>query len=313
MKGRAFPIVAALSGFLALAACGERAGAPAPVLHFGTRPDSVSGAVMVQEGDNLWQVAKRYRLPLRDIIDLNGMSPPYALRAGQRVRLPPPLEHRVGARDTLYGIARIYGVPVSQLVRTNGLKSPYRLLIGQTVRIPSSHARQEKILFAQQSSPSPTRREVTVFSAPLSPPPEAARRNIPPVMTTMQPSSRPGFVWPVRGKVISSYGPKDGGLYNEGINIAAPRGTPVASAADGTVVYVGNDLGSYGNLVLIRHSGGMVSAYAHLASVSVSKGSNVRRGQTLGTVGSTGTVSNAQLHFEIRRGTETLDPLRFLG
>ncbi len=324
MRARIFLISTALSAFLGLAACVERVGAPAPVLHLGVHPDSISGAVMVQEGDNLWRVAQRYRLPLRDIIDLNNMTPPYALRTGQRLRLPPPLEHKVGERDTLYGIARIYGVPVSQLVRNNGLKQPYTLKIGQVVRIPSSRLRQEqqpvkrvaKASAAERgalSSASPSSRKEDIAVSPVLSLREASGQNAPQAVTTLRESARPGFVWPVRGKVISSYGAKAGGLYNEGINIAAPRGTPVASAADGVVAYVGNDLASYGNLVLIRHGGGIVSAYAHMDSVTVSKGSRIYKGQTIGTVGTSGTVSNAQLHFEIRKGTETLDPLQFLG
>ena len=93
----------------------------------------------------------------------------------------------------------------------------------------------------------------------------------------------------------------------------APRGTPVLAAADGTVVYVGDKLQSYGNLVLIRHTGGMVTAYAHLNSVNVRQGAMVRRGQAIGAVGSTGTVANAQLHFEVRKGKDTLDPKSYLG
>lgn len=325
MRARIFLISTALSAFLGLAACVERVGEPAPVLHLGVHPDSVSGAVMVQEGDNLWRVAQRYRLPLRDIIDLNNMTPPYALRTGQRVRLPPPLEHKVGERDTLYGIARIYGVPVSQLVRNNRLKQPYTLKIGQVVRIPSSRLRQEQQPVKRAakaptaaarrslSSAAPSSRKEDIAVSPVLSPRGASGRNAQQAVTTLRESSRPGFVWPVRGKVISSYGAKAGGLYNEGINIAAPRGTPVASAADGVVAYVGNDLASYGNLVLIRHGGGIVSAYAHMGSVTVSKGSRIYKGQTIGTVGTSGTVSNAQVHFEIRKGTETLDPLQFLG
>ena len=141
---------------------------------------------------------------------------------------------------------------------------------------------------------------------------------MPPVIAAapppLMPSSPPGsFLWPVRGKVVSGYGAKADGLFNDGINVAAPHGTPVAAAADGTVAYVGDALGSYGNLVLVRHGGGMVTAYAHLATVGVKRGSLVRRGQTIGTVGSTGSADTAQLHFEIRRGTETLDPRRHLG
>jgi murein DD-endopeptidase MepM/ murein hydrolase activator NlpD len=120
------------------------------------------------------------------------------------------------------------------------------------------------------------------------------------------------LAWPVRGRVISGYGPKDGGTYNDGINIAAPRGTPVAAAGDGTVAYVGHSLESYGNLVLIRHGGGVVTAYAHLGAVRVKQGMIVKKGQLIGAVGATGAVTAAQLHFEVRRGGEPINPAQYL-
>ena len=126
------------------------------------------------------------------------------------------------------------------------------------------------------------------------------------------PSRSAEFDWPVRGKIISAYGPKEGGLYNDGINIAAPKGAPVKSAGDGIVAYVGNDLKTYGNLVLIRHDNGMMTAYAHLGAIKVKKNMSVRRGQTVGSVGSTGTVKASQLHLEIRQGSKTYDPQKYL-
>lgn len=320
-----------------------RATGPAPVTMLGTRLDSPAGAVMVQQNDTLWSLSQRYRLPLRDIIDLNGLSPPYALSTGQRILLPAPTEHKVGRHDTLTRLARMYQVPVASLVKANNLRSPYHIATGQVIRIPASKAAQtarrndaaeaERVVSAGLSSgieaeALPPPRPQAVSAEPLTP---SAQRSKPqqqpvqpapqatlmtqakPVATTIAPSARPDFVWPLRGKVVSGYGPKEGGLYNDGINIAAPRGTPVAAAAEGTVVYVGDQLGSYGNLVLIRHSGGMVTAYAHMGSVAVSKGDRVRKGQPIGTVGSSGTVSSAQLHFEVRKGARTMDPEKFLG
>jgi murein DD-endopeptidase MepM/ murein hydrolase activator NlpD len=121
------------------------------------------------------------------------------------------------------------------------------------------------------------------------------------------------FIWPIHGRIISAYGSKTGGLYNDGINIAAPEGTSVAASADGIVAYVGSALGSYGNLVLIRHGGGVITAYAHLGAVRVHQGMRIRKGQEIGAVGATGDVTSAQLHFEIRRGGEAVDPARYLG
>jgi murein DD-endopeptidase MepM/ murein hydrolase activator NlpD len=121
------------------------------------------------------------------------------------------------------------------------------------------------------------------------------------------------FAWPVQGKVIGAFGSSTDGTKNDGINIAAPSGAPVVAAADGVVAYAGNELRGFGNMILIRHDGGYVTAYAHNASLLVKKGDKVKRGQTIARVGATGAVFGPQLHFEIRKGTQPVDPMTFLG
>jgi murein DD-endopeptidase MepM/ murein hydrolase activator NlpD len=121
------------------------------------------------------------------------------------------------------------------------------------------------------------------------------------------------FVWPVQGKVIGAFGSSKDGMKNDGINIAAPSGAPVVASADGTVAYAGNELRGFGYMILIRHDGGYVTAYAHNASLLVKKGDKVKRGQTIARVGQTGAVFGPQLHFEIRKGTQPVDPMSFLG
>ena len=121
------------------------------------------------------------------------------------------------------------------------------------------------------------------------------------------------FLWPVNGKVISPFGTKEGGLHNDGINIAAPLGTPVRAAENGVVVYAGNELRGFGNLLLIRHADGWVSAYAHCDAFLVKRGDQVKRGQVVARVGQTGAVSAPQLHFELRKGAQAVDPMGELG
>ena len=121
------------------------------------------------------------------------------------------------------------------------------------------------------------------------------------------------FGWPVQGKIISKYGATADGLRNDGINIGAPAGAPVVAAADGTVAYAGNELRGFGNMILIRHADGWVTAYAHNQSLTVKKGDAVKRGQTIARVGQTGNVTEPQLHFEIRKGTSAQDPMKYLG
>ena len=301
---------------LSLTACDTYSG-PVRIINLGLHPDSSTGAIMVGAHDNLWDIAKRYRLPIREIIDINGLEPPYKLSEGRRLKMPAPVDYRARSGDTLNTVASMFGVSAAQLVAVNAIPAPYRLRPGQDLRIPAAYRQQG-------TSPSPvilTERISTTrdpghvgqgrsHAAPLhrDDKRESIARQQP--VNMQSPSS---FLWPVHGRVISGYGPKDDGLYNEGINIAAPRGTPVAAAADGVVAYVGNDLKSYGNLVLIRHGGGTMTAYAHLASMSARKGAVVRRGQVIGTVGATGAVPASQLHFEIRHGSKTTDPQPYLG
>ena len=121
------------------------------------------------------------------------------------------------------------------------------------------------------------------------------------------------FSWPVRGPVLTGYGVTSGGAHNDGLNIAAPKGTPVAAIDGGTVAYAGNELRGYGNLVLIKHSNGLISAYAHCEELLVKRGDSVNRGQVIARVGATGGVSEPQLHFELRRGKKPVDPREFLA
>jgi murein DD-endopeptidase MepM/ murein hydrolase activator NlpD len=123
----------------------------------------------------------------------------------------------------------------------------------------------------------------------------------------------PTFRWPVRGKVITAYGAKANGKANDGINVAVPEGTPVKAADDGTVTYAGNELKSYGNLVLIKHANGYVTAYAHASELLVKRGDTIKRGQVIAKSGQSGEVQSPQLHFEIRKGQAPVDPLQFLN
>jgi murein DD-endopeptidase MepM/ murein hydrolase activator NlpD len=120
------------------------------------------------------------------------------------------------------------------------------------------------------------------------------------------------FMWPVQGKVISGFGINKAGKRNDGINISADKGTPIKSAENGVVAYVGDELKGFGNLVLIKHDGGWITAYAHADSVSVKKGMTVKKGQVIGKVGSTGNVKTPQLHFEVRKGTKASNPMNYL-
>jgi murein DD-endopeptidase MepM/ murein hydrolase activator NlpD len=133
-------------------------------------------------------------------------------------------------------------------------------------------------------------------------PPPKAEAAAPPPRTAGR------FLWPVKGKLVSGFGPKPDGMHNDGLNIQAAKGTAVVAADNGVVAYAGNELRGFGNLLLIRHADGWITAYAHLDRIDVARGAKVKRGQSIGTVGQTGSVSSPQLHFELRKGTQAVDP-----
>lgn len=282
-----------------LVSCGEHV--PAPYRHYGLSGGADSAGVhTVRSGDTVWNIAERYNLSMQDVINVNNLRAPYTLTSGQRLKLPPPNTYTVRPEDTLYTVSRTFNVSMTDLARQNDLREPYRLEIGQTLRLPS---------LATQRQAATGRYHVKPDRKPtdLSPPKRAFARLQAPKRT----SSR--FAWPVDGPVISTHGPKKDGLHNDGINIAARRGTPVLAAENGVVVYADSQLKGYGNLVLIRHEDQWMTAYAHLGSIMIRRGQEVRRGDKLGTVGSSGSVDRPQLHFEVRRGTDALDPMKHLA
>jgi murein DD-endopeptidase MepM/ murein hydrolase activator NlpD len=164
---------------------------------------------------------------------------------------------------------------------------------------------------AKPAPQTPAEPEEQATGAAAAPAPTASATVASIVANHPQPTS-PIFYWPVRGKIISVFGPAAGGMHNDGINIVAPEGTTVSAAENGVVAYAGNELKGFGNLLLIKHSGGWITAYAHNKMLLVKKGDHVRRGQPIAQVGETGGVSQPQLHFEIRQGTKAIDPLDHL-
>jgi len=310
------------------------AGVPRPVV---AHPDSV----VVQPGETVYGIARRYDVPVRSLIEANGLTAPYQLASGRSVILPQVRQHIVQGGETLYAISRLYGVDTSTLAQSNGLQPPYLVRVGQSLVLPApvetASARPQAPVIqatapaasygvpaatAPATVPPPTvaRNELPAPPAPpvVAPPPAAAEPKLavlPPPAAAPAPSPREGgrsFLWPLQGRILGAYGAGEGGTHNDGINIAAPEGSAVVAADAGTVAYAGNELRGYGNLVLIKHADGWMTAYAHNAALLVKRGEKVRRGQTIARVGSTGAVGEPQLHFEIRHGTRALDPGDYL-
>ena len=213
-----------------------------------------------------------------------------------RERVPGVRVYTVAPGDTVYGISKRFDVGINDLVRQNDIEPPdFSLFVGQRVVLPLDKG---------------------------APPSQSAVARVPPQINTKPvgdpnakppPRSRGKFQWPLQGKLVSSYGSKGGGLYNDGLNIAAAPGAIVRAAENGIVAYAGNELRGYGNLLLIRHADGWISAYAHNGELLVRPGQAVKRGQPIARVGNSGAVTSPQLHFELRRGRKAVDPRRYLG
>jgi murein DD-endopeptidase MepM/ murein hydrolase activator NlpD len=208
-------------------------------------------------------------------------------------------------------------VEVSTLARLNHLNEPFGLRAGQALDLPPSIAPPERSAsLPPASEPEASAPRAVAPAAPRAPPAKpAAAPAAPKALAPAPPKSAsggPSFAWPLEGRILESYGTGPAGTHNDGINIAARAGEPVRAAEAGLVVYAGNELRGYGNLVLIKHRGGYMTAYAHNARLLVKRGQSVKRGQAIATAGSTGSVRTPQLHFEIRQGTRALDPIGYL-
>ena len=226
------------------------------------------------------------------------------------LKLDPPAVHVVQSGDSLYAISRRYGVDMRALAQKNALPPPFTIYPGQKLLVPNAYATAATVnknaaVPAKASANKPNSGRVTTAPVASIPPPVA------PPSAPARAGSR--FVWPVEGKILAKYGPSGNGLHNDGINIEVAKGTSVRAAENGVVAYSGNELQGFGNLLLIKHADGWMTAYAHNEELLVKRGQEVKRGQVISRAGSSGNVRSTQLHFEIRRGTKAVDPFKYLA
>lgn len=293
---------------------------PAPAVAAPKRVEAPSdfvggGFAVVEPGDTVYAVARRAGLPIKALIQANGLKAPYRIGVGNKLRLPRVRLHTVAPGETLFRIAKSYDVDTYELAKFNGIGEPFTVPIGNRLAIPAAYiaATVPADSGGTQSAPPPAQSvalnapPAPSVATPTGPLPKARRAALP------VPPRIGKFTWPVaNGRVISRFGVKRGGLHNDGINIAVPRGAPIKAAENGVVAYVGNELPGFGNLVLIKHRDGYTTTYAHSDAVLVKRGQQVKRGQVIAKAGSTGSVDRPQLHFEIRRGSQAIDPAKFL-
>ncbi len=281
------------------------------------RPTPADRTHVVAAKETVYALSRLYGVPVRSLLVLNKLDPPYLLHTGQKVMIPVQRTHVVAQGETVYAISRRYDVSLSELVRLNGVDKPFTIKTGQTLLLPDV----QRTAVATAAPETEASGDADYPSDPAhpqaadEPPPPLKRVVLPPSTNIPHPSqlSGDGFLWPVDGKVISGFGPKGKGLHNDGVNIAAPKGAPIVAAQHGVVAYRGNELRGFGNLILIKHDKGYMTAYAHASQILVDRGARVKRGDVIGRVGSTGSVSGPQLHFEIRQGRRPVDPMRHLN
>lgn len=252
-----------------------------------------------------------------------------------------PLIYTIKPGDTLYSLSRRSGIALEQIAAANNITAPYTLSIGQQLIIPArTMAEVSAAPIASGSISTPSSASSSTASTTRAPidanrntyidPNDqwAPRREIEAKKEIPESAPKPvaypkadlddkkigpsRFSWPVQGQVVMNFGLDAEGRRNDGINIAAPVGAPVRSVADGEVVYRGSDLDGYGNLLLIKHADGWVSAYAHNDAMLVRKGEKVSQGQIIAKVGTSGAVAQPQLHFELRHDLKPTDPLAAL-
>ncbi len=282
------------------------APAPAPVAQ--SAPAAGGNVHVVAPGESLIGISRRYGTTLTALARDNGLSPYTRVNVGDRIKVPGngrqamAQQPRQAAPQMQQPQQPRYAAaaPAPQLARP-------QTTAPQAASWPNNTPAQPRTIpidRAPAAEPTQSVRMATQETPKAAPAPEKAAEPA---------GSLQSFRWPVTGRVIAGFGSRPNGTQNDGINIAVPEGTPVKAADDGVVAYSGNELKGYGNLVLIRHANGYVSAYANASELLVKRGDTIRRGQVIAHSGQTGNVTSPQLHFEIRKGSTPVDPTKYLA
>lgn len=311
------------------------------------RAPAGSGSVTVEAGDTVYSIARRYGVPPSAILQANNLTPAAQVRPGQRLIIPRDgmkstasrqialrrpshpqpapagSTHVVQSGETLSSLGRLYGKSRAEIASANRLPLDAKIRAGQSVLIPGVRQTRTAVAAAPKPAANPPASVVTNGSggaqklAANDAQESAQMANAKPEADPEPPQAASGetlrFRWPTRGRVIAGFGPKPNGQQNDGINLSVPEGTSIQAAEGGVVAYAGSELKGYGNLVLVRHPNGFVTAYAHASQILVKRGDPVKRGQVIARAGQTGNVSSPQLHFEIRKGKDPVDPMQYLA
>lgn len=277
--------------------------------------------ITVARGDTLYSLSRAYSVPVNDLAVINKLTAPFALNADQKLRVPdsPVVKSNASenvATKTVTGNTKSAAMTKRATVQTKPTtdksKGATKSVANNKAPVPAT-GKTSKAQSAKTESKKPAQKQQAAQgkSAANAAPTKAAT-NTKTEMQKIPARSASRFTWPVRGTILSHYGAKSGGLYNDGINIGAADGAAVVAAENGIVAYAGNEVRGMGNLIIIQHADGWMTVYGHLKSMNVRMGARVAVGQKIGAVGKTGKVSKPQLHFEIRKGTKAYNPTNYL-
>ncbi|TNE34247.1 MAG: LysM peptidoglycan-binding domain-containing protein, partial [Alphaproteobacteria bacterium] len=266
---------------------------------------------VVRPGETLYAISRVYDLDMAEVAHFNFLSPPYTLSPGERLQIPLKSNGEVrvaSASTTDWSVPQVQKAAVAKVT-----SEPLDAVSVNT--LPPLGAAPKALVANTASVPD---KDGGPAAAQAGQGYQVAKAEIPPVprhkFTIKTPPVRASeaFSWPVKGKIISGFGKKSNGLHNDGVNILVKEGTPIRASENGVVSYVGNEMRSFGNLLLISHSDGYVTAYGHTEKALVAKGDAVKKGEIIAYAGSSGNVTESQLHFEIRKKGRAIDPVALL-
>jgi murein DD-endopeptidase MepM/ murein hydrolase activator NlpD len=269
---------------------------PARASGAATRDESLH---VVAPGETLMGIATRAKVPRILIAEANGLTPPYAVKAGQKLLIPRTRRYTVKPGDTGFAIAYKHAVPWSQVAIANGLAIDAAVTPGKELLIPTV------LNPAQATGPSPQAAKAAANSAAAASAVASAA-----VAAATAPAGRPAprFAWPLEGTMRRGWKSNLSADRHDGIDIVAPRGTAVRAAAGGTVLFAGFEKEQFGNLVIVDHGDGWNTAYGFLSRITVKQGARVAPGERVGLVGDTGRARGNELHFEVRQDGAPIDP-----
>lgn len=305
-------------------------------------PFAAEQIYIVEPGDNLSYLAQKFNLSVAELVALNDLQAPYGIYIGQRLKVSKGTEdvkrtaktssnttaksstatktatstakktyYTVQPGDNLYFIARQYNCTIQDLIKLNQLKEPYSIYPKQKLVVPAE-AKATSTIASNSNTAKPIAKVATTKTASKSNVAKSDAEVNQQVANLGKRNSKAKFIWPLKGRVLERFGKKSDGAYNDGIKIAAPEGTPFRAIDDGIVVYVGDELKDYGNLIIIQHDSQWISAYGHSKMTAVYKGQEVRRNQIIGYVGKEGNVAESQLYLGLRYNNKPVNPESYL-